>query len=184
MIKANELERDLAGLIQKDTKKKLYKDRSAKIEQYSLLLREEKISCKQFLNTMANVDNKIIFDEGEFPVIDPDEIEFSDIADKNLYSEILKERFSNDLAQASDAIPVVLNTSTDVTENVSITSPEPPTILTRSQARKALQKKDLTSPKKRSNKRRAQGENSNNASEIERSKRTKVCRMSLYASYI
>lgn len=181
LVKANELERDFAGLIQKDTKKKLYKDRSAKIEFYSLLLRDEKISEKHFLKMMANVDNKIVFNEAEFPVLDLDEIEFADDTDKNLYNDMLKESISNDLVQSSDSIPVVLSEPVTAPENVTVTSPKQPSVLTRSQARKALKKDELTAekglpaPVRRNNKRRAEEKNSVDATET--GKRSKVCHM-------
>lgn len=149
-----------------------------------MLLKDDEIKVKQFLKIMANIDNKIIFNEGEFPVIDPDEIKFSDDIDKDLYKNILKESNSSNLAQSSDPIPVVLSTSTATSENVNVTSPKPSTILTRSKARKALKKKDLLSnevltlPKNRNNKRRADEEDNNSISqEGECVKRSKVCQM-------
>lgn len=180
LVKANELERDFAGLIQKDTQKKFYKDRSAKIEHYSLMLRDEKISEKHFLKIMANMDNKIVFDEAEYPVLDLDEIEFADNTEKNLYNDILKESVSNNSAQSSDTIPVVLSEPATTPENVAVTSPEKPSILTRSKARKALKEnvteKALPAPTKRNTKRRAEEKDSEDATETGNStKRSKVC---------
>lgn len=171
VVKSNELERDLAGLIQKDTKKKLYKDRSAKIEMYSIKLRDDKIGVKYFLKVMANIDNKIVFDEAEFP----DEIGFVDTAGKNLSSAASG-------TQTSDEIPVVLSTPSTASENVTVTLPKPPSVLTRAKARKALKQSDLVSESISSSpiacKRRMEKETDGNVSEIgECSKRSKVCGM-------
>lgn len=73
LVKSNELER--AGLIQRDTRRKMYKDRSLKIEFYSQQLADNKISVKRFMKLMCNMDNKIIFNDNEFPVLEVDEIE-------------------------------------------------------------------------------------------------------------
>lgn len=185
----------MAGLIQKDTTKKVYKDRSAKIEHYSLMLRDGKINEKYFLKIMANVDNKIVFDEAEFPNLDVDEIEFADDADKDLYIDILKQSNAKGSASSSDAVPVngsasssdavpvvgsasssdevpvVLSTTNTDPESVTVTSPKSPIILTRSKSRKALKKndsvpeKELSAPNKRNNKRRAEENSSENVSE-------------------
>lgn len=165
VVKTNELERDIAGLIQKDTKKKFYKDRSAKIEFYSLQLRDDKISVKRFLKIMANVDNKIIFEESDFSVLDVDEIEFSSSEDKDLYTDIVKKVNGNTPAMKSkddtSATPTQTPTPTLTPKPSTSTKPlSSPTILTRSKSRKVLRmnalvanNKEISSPLRRTRKR-------------------------------
>lgn len=152
VVKTNELERDVNGLIQRDTRKKFYKDRSAKIEHYSLLLRDEKINVKRFLKIMANVDNKIVFLESDFPMLDIDEIDFENTNDKELFSDILKNLNENSAADPNSPT-VSIEPSTSTLEQPQ-TKSQPP-VLTRSKARKATQQKDhpssslLTTPSRK-----------------------------------
>lgn len=150
VIKTNELERDFNGLIQRDSQKKMYKDRSAKIEHYSLMLRDEKITVKRFLKTMANVDNKIVFAESDFPTLDTDEIEFDDSRDKDLYIDIVTNLNGNATVQANDSsfatstTPTIIastNVSDALEESKSQSQSQPP-VMTRSKARKASKQKE------------------------------------------
>lgn len=152
VIKTNELERDFNGLIQRDSQKKMYKDRSAKIEHYSLMLRDEKITVKRFLKTMANVDNKIVFAESDFPTLDTDEIEFDDSRDKDLYIDIVTNLNGNATVQANDSSFATSTTPTIIaSKNVSDALEESksqsqaqaqPPVMTRSKARKASKQKE------------------------------------------
>lgn len=70
VVRTNELERDISGLIQKDTRKKKFKDRSLVIEHYSQLLSNNKLRIGRFLQIMANMDNKIIIQDHEYPTFE------------------------------------------------------------------------------------------------------------------
>lgn len=73
------------------------------IEHYSRLLRDEKLSIGRFLTIMANMDNKIVFEEHEYPPLDVDEIEFE------TSDELEKVKVLLGLSTATDSSPVVLN---------------------------------------------------------------------------
>lgn len=88
-MKTNELEKDVKGLIQKETRKKKFRDRSTIIEHYSRLLRDEKLNVGYFLTIMANMDNKIVYEENEFPALDLDEIQFSNSDDLEKVKSLL-----------------------------------------------------------------------------------------------
>ena len=179
MVKSNELERDVAGLIQRDFQKKIIKDRSAKIEHYSIMLRDDKISIKRFLKIMANVDNKIVFDESEFPTLDVDEIEFTNDADKDLYTDIVKKLNGYATAKANDNTTSTLETPTARPESVIATLPHPP-LMTRSKTRKAMKQKEPIQPpslKNRKRKHQAHETNQNEGNNLQPTtsgKRTKV----------
>lgn len=116
-VKTNELERDVNGFIQKDTRKKKYKDRSMKIEFYSHQLNENKISVKRFLKLMCHVDNKIVFDEGDYPVLDPNELEFESLEDLKEYENIIAgtdliEITMKDRLEPDDVIDITTETIT------------------------------------------------------------------------
>lgn len=103
VVKSDELERDVDGLIQPDKRKKKYKDRSMIIEQYSQLLKNENISVARFLKTMVNMDNKITFLEHEYPILELEDIDFKTVEDLTRFKEILKQN-----PGATDEIPVVV----------------------------------------------------------------------------
>lgn len=113
-IKTNELERDVNGLIQKDNRKKKFRDRSLIIEHYSLLLRDEKITVSRFLKTMINMDNRVVFQEHEFPTLDLDEIEFINTEEKENMRVLLGKPNDN------EHTPVVMRTSNNEHEAVSV----------------------------------------------------------------
>lgn len=182
VVKANELERDINGLIQRDSRKKLYKDRSAKIEHYSLLLKDEKINVKRFLKIMAHIDNKIVFAENEFPVLDADEIEFDDSRDKDLYTDIVKNLNGNASVQANDETPTTstapIVTSKDSSDTLEQPQSQPP-VLTRSKARKAMKHREEKEPTESSTaltneNRKRRVEESKKTQHENRSKRAKV----------
>lgn len=141
-IKTNELERDVSGLIQKDTRKRKFKDRSLIIEHYSRQFRDEKISVTRFLKTMINMDNKVVFQEHEYPTLDLDEIDFINTEEREKMRALLGKPNGN------DQDPVVMSTYNDDCEVVSIqTKPhqtkrqitiEESVRLTRSKARKRM----------------------------------------------
>lgn len=141
VIKTNQLERDVNGLIQNDSRKKKYKDRSAIIEQYSILLRNEKIGVVRFLNTMSNMDNKIAFEDHEFPELNPDSLGFEFNEDLGIFTEIT----SND---SNNIDPIVVKTSAVASVPIVVlkrqrakkttTSVEKQPVLTRSKSRKML----------------------------------------------
>lgn len=89
VVKTNELERDISGLIQKDTRKKKYKERSLVIEHYSQLLSKNKIRIGRFLQMMANMDNKIIIQEHEYPILNSEDIEFESTEDLNDFNTLM-----------------------------------------------------------------------------------------------
>lgn len=143
VVKTNELERDVAGLIQRDTRRKTFRDRSVKIEYYSHQLADDKISAKRFLKMMCHMDNKIVFNEHEYPILDTNEIEFENSDDLKQYEKIIIE--------ANDSDPILMKSSSGDHENISVASqkeltsksqPKKPTVLTRSKARKIAQLKD------------------------------------------
>lgn len=147
VVKTETLERDVNGLIQNDSRKKKFKDRSLVIEHYSTLLRDGKISISRFLNTMSNMDNKIAFEENEYPDLTPDEIGFQTDVDLEQFME-MGQNISSDtdpiVLQSLDAIsvPVVVHKhqrSKKTTANV-----ENQPVLTRSKVRK-LQKQQIPS---------------------------------------
>lgn len=150
VVKANELERDVFGLIQKDSRKKKIRERSQIIGQYSKLLQDGKISVGRFLITMANIDNKIVFDEQEYPTLDLDEIEFEYTEDLDKMRELLKQSVHK------DADPIIYSTSTKSNENIAtecnkLNEPKTkskqiaPPVLTRSKARKLASNKNINS---------------------------------------
>lgn len=108
-------------------------------------MQDGKISVGRFLITMANMDNKIVFDEQEYPAIDLDELEFECSDDLDKMREYLKQPVDND----SD--PLVYSESTKSNENITTTSKtlkstktksksDMPPVLTRSKARKLATK--------------------------------------------
>lgn len=115
LMKTNELEKDVTGLIQKDTRKKKFKDRSLLIEHYSCQLRDEKISVGRFLSIMSNMDNKIAFEGHEFPELDLHEIPFENSDDLEQYKAIMNPNYMGD-----DRTPVILNADMPLTENVIV----------------------------------------------------------------
>lgn len=130
MVKTNELERDVAGLVQKDTRKKKFKDRSLVIEHYSKLLKDDKIRVGRFLQIMANMDNKVVIQEHEYPLV----------------------------SDTDDTTPVVLATTSEVSEIVLVSkrkytkktqNTHKSTVLTRSKARKAAVQGQSVSKKRR-----------------------------------
>lgn len=126
VVKTNELERDVGGLLQKDTRKKKFKDRSLVIEHYSKLLKDDKIRVGRFLQLMSNMDNKVVIQEHEYP----------------------------SFSETDDTSPVVLATTSSVSETVMISkrkytkkthSTDKSIVLTRSKARKAaIQEKSVS----------------------------------------
>lgn len=148
-VKANELERDVNGLIQRDTQKKKFKDRSLIIEHYSLLLQSGKINVARFLKTMTNMDNKIAFEEHEYPVLDLTQIDFQTEADCDKVRSLLKR------TESIDSAPLVMNS--DISPQIEIVVPEPlnTPILTRGKARKAALSKSKESTSKITRKRKA-----------------------------
>lgn len=102
LTKTNELELDVRGVLQKDTQKKKYRDRSSIIEQYSKLLKANKISVRRFLVIMSNMDNKIVYDEHEYPKLDIEDIEFESSDDMEKYKSM------------TQPIPVCSNSSSTV----------------------------------------------------------------------
>lgn len=62
-VYSDEFNRDTEGAVQRDKRKAFYKKRSTLIRKYSKLLLEKKIGYKQFIITMANVDNDVLFAE-------------------------------------------------------------------------------------------------------------------------
>lgn len=141
-IKSNELERDVNGLIQKDTRKRKFKDRSFVIEHYSRLLQDNKITATRFLKTMVNMDNKVVFQEHEYPILDLDEIDFANNVDKEKMKSVLGK------PDDSDKSPIVLSASENDCQALSVESRghqasrqkmiEDSPILTRSKARKRM----------------------------------------------
>lgn len=150
LLKTNELERDMNGLIQKDTRRKTFRDRSVKIEYFSRQLAENRINLKRFLKMMINMDNKIVFNEHEYPVLEKDEIEFESIDDLKQYEQILKEPVIEaiETQPVIDTSPIILNTTTVGSAVHVVTNEEEPlrkgrskkppnkSVLTRSQTRK------------------------------------------------
>lgn len=150
LIKTDELERDVTGLIQKDTRKKKFRERSEIIRQYSQFLQDDKISVGRFLVTMANMDSKIVFDEQEYPALDLDEIEFECPDDSNKMREYLKQTVGS-----NDSDPIIYSSPTKSNENITTgykkinaskakSKPNLPPVLTRSKARKLAGKQQLT----------------------------------------
>lgn len=131
VVKCNELERDVTGLIQKDTRKKKYKDRAVVIEHFSRLLESKKISVRQFLSMMSNMDNKIAFGEHEFPALDIGDFEFETATEQ--------ERFEQILQKPNDAAPIPAKSSLKRKRTKKIVSDQDTPVLTRSKARKAQQ---------------------------------------------
>lgn len=145
VVKTNELERDIGGLIQKDTRKKKFKDRSLVIEHYSKQLKENKLRVGRFLQIMANMDNKIIIQEHEYPVLNADEIEFENTDDFDRYITLTNPSAKD----TSDESSVVFaGASSDsvavVTKKNNTKKIEKSTVLTRSKVRK-LAKRKVTS---------------------------------------
>lgn len=95
----------------------------------------------RFLKTMSNMDNKIIFQEHEYPILDPEEIEFGKVEDLERFKQILEEP----VTEKNDDVPIIFDTATKSQENVVATKPKPKVIgrrrvvLTRSKARKVIQ---------------------------------------------
>lgn len=145
VVKANELERDIGGLIQKDTRKKKFKDRSLVIEHYSTLLNENKLRVGRFLQIMANMDNKIIIQEHEYPVLNADEIEFENNDDFDRYI-ILINPSAKDTTDESSV--VFAGASSDsvavVTKKKKTKEIEKSTVLTRSKVRKLAKRKEVS----------------------------------------
>lgn len=104
LTKTNELELDVRGVLQKDTQRKKYKDRSSIIEQYSKMLKANKISVRRFLVIMSNMDNKIVYDEHEYPKLDVEDIDFESSDDMDKYKSM------------TQPIPVCSNASSTVNE--------------------------------------------------------------------
>lgn len=63
VIKADEFCRHVNGKVQPDKRKKFYKKRSELIRNYSLQLESKKINFKLFVNTMANIDNEVLYSD-------------------------------------------------------------------------------------------------------------------------
>lgn len=63
LMKTEELEHDTEGAMQRDFRKKKDQLRAKNIAKYSLLLQSDKITPKLVVKTMANMNNKIIFDD-------------------------------------------------------------------------------------------------------------------------
>lgn len=137
-VKSNELERDVNGLIQKDTRKKKFKDRSFTIEHYSRLLLNEKITVSRFLKTMACMDNKIVFEEHEYPALEPHEIVCSQSDHSNQTESPTKQHATDCI----DETPVIYSSESIYSENVNVPERniELPNVSTRSQARKRATK--------------------------------------------
>lgn len=79
-IKADQFERDTLGTIPRDRRKKYYKQRSLLIEKYSQELERGNINYKKFVNTMASIDNKILYADNEISLHDK-EIEITKATD-------------------------------------------------------------------------------------------------------
>lgn len=69
VAKAEQLEGDVEGLIQRSNQKKYYKDRSQLIKDYSYRLRDGQISTHLFLKTIANPKNNILFSDAQISVL-------------------------------------------------------------------------------------------------------------------
>lgn len=144
LLKATELERDVDGLIQNDTRKKKFRDRSMKIEFFSKQLRDDKISAKRFMKLMANMDNKIIFDESEYPALELDDLEFDSVQSQEHYKQIIEN------SDKDDTTPTIMRNNADDSETVVVirsaesnrAQENTKTILTRSKKRKLDKKKD------------------------------------------
>lgn len=134
VLKCNELERDVSGLIQTDTRKKKFKDRSLVIEHFSQLLQNKKITVSRFLCMMSNMDNKIAFEEFEFPALNIDEISFETESDREQFMNTQQSaekgvNGAHALATRKGAKGTKKTTKTVVNQEVPI--------LTRSKTRKA-----------------------------------------------
>lgn len=104
--KAEQLEGDVEGLIQRNTQKKYYKDRSEVIKQYSQLVRDNQISPQLFLKTMANPRNKILFSDSQIPVLNA-EVEIT------INSDLYEGAVSNDIDDSSEVIHQVQTPQTE-----------------------------------------------------------------------
>lgn len=76
LMKTEELEHDTEGAIQHDFQKKKDRIRAKNIQKYSLMLQNGKISAKLFIKTMANINNKIIYEDKAIS-LHPAEIEIT-----------------------------------------------------------------------------------------------------------
>lgn len=136
VLKCNELERDVGGLIQKDDRKKKFKDRALVIEHYSRLLDAKKISVKRFLCVMSNMDNKVAFEEFEYPALDVNDIEFETEGDRE---QFLNEQQSASMDVKKDKVKAKRKRVPKVVRN------QEEVVLTRSKARKAAAQKEKQS---------------------------------------
>lgn len=166
VVKTNELERDISGLMQKDTRKKRFKDRSLIIEHYSQLLSENKLRVARFLQIMANMDNQIIIQEHEYPVLNTEDIEFESIEDFDRFTAITKTQQktlenTEKPNSTNDASPVIFESNSNgvltmvtATKRKRTNKPKPTTkttVLTRSKARKLALKQASVSDEQRIN---------------------------------
>lgn len=67
-VSSDNFERNVNGSKQVDERKPYYKKRSKLIEQYPTLLRDKRINHKQFIRTMANESNDVVFAEKSISV--------------------------------------------------------------------------------------------------------------------
>lgn len=114
-IKADQLDRDVKGIVQQDKRKRFYKQRSKLIEKYSNDLENNKLNYKQFINIMANVENNILFSEVSISLEDQEivlsnENELIVGEDTNEISPVISERATPNMQSfTTHKLTVVLN---------------------------------------------------------------------------
>lgn len=129
------------------------------IEQFSHQLNDNKISVGRFLSIMSNMDNKIAYEEHEFPELDTDEIPFENVNDIERFKAMMSPSTNID----DDTSPIVLKTNLPPAETIAAKkrkrtnkiaskATEKRTVLTRSKARKlASQTKDAQNDQQANN---------------------------------